>query len=61
MTLSVDFFPLSDVALILNVLNSNVLQWLLLRKFLSAIAFRWMEQDPNDNKSALVQVMAWCF
>ena len=24
------------------------------------IALRWMPQDPNDDQSALVQVMAWC-
>ena len=26
----------------------------------SAIAFRWMAQDLTDDKSALIQVLAWC-
>ena len=46
-----------DVALILNVQFSNLLQRLLSCEFhvFSAVAFRWMTEDPIDHTLALVQ------
>ena len=33
-------------------------KWLLPQAF--PIAFRWIEENPADDKTALIQVMAWC-
>ena len=39
---------------------ANELLWLLSWTFSNVIVFRWLTQDTNHGKTALVQVMAWC-
>ena len=53
-------WPLGDLNAILKMEFSILFYWLVPLGLLVIFCLRWMPQDLTDDKSTLVQVMAWC-
>ena len=53
-------WPLGDLNKILDKQFSNLFQWLKGELSLVKFALNWMSLDLTEDKSTLVQVMAWC-
>ena len=46
-----------------SIAKCVIFKWVVVINSMSisnAIVFRWMVNDPTDDKSTLLQVMAWC-